>query len=234
MTSQEIQKAYRIARSIASKLYRPRRSGSMEIEDLQQAGVLHLWRRRGSPRPGHLTWTGWAGQIIRYGILEALRQEDLTTMSPEIRKLLGRARQTSREMQQKLLREPTARELIDALGIDDATYNEMTSQVLVLYYESDGPIGHTDRDSQVDSFIVRHSDDRKQPDEACELLQQAQMLRAAVKELPNLQRVGVEQALFLGRAKKDIAQAQGVSQSSVSQALRLGVQKLTERMKVAR
>lgn len=60
------------------------------------------------------------------------------------------------------------------------------------------------------------------------------MLRAAVKELPNLQRVVVEQALFLGRAKKDIAQAQGVSQSSVSQALRLGVQKLTERMKVAR
>lgn len=228
MTPQEIQKAYRIARSIASKLYRPRRSGSMEIEDLQQAGVLHLWRRRDSPRPDHLTWTGWAGQIIRYGILEALREQDLRVMSPTARVTLAKMREANAALEQKLQREPRRREVAESIGMTMEQVDAALDELLETFFTSDLPpeIG-------VDRVDV-YPDDRKRPDEACELLQQAQMLRAAVNELPRLQRVVVEQALFLGRAKKDIAQAQGVSQSSVSQALRLGVQKLTERMKGAR
>lgn len=230
MTPQEIQKAYRIARSIASKLYRPRRSGSMEVEDLQQAGVLHLWRRRDSPRPEHLTWTAWAGQIIRYGILEALREQDLRVMSTASRMLLGRTRQASAELEQKLLREPTRWELAGYMGITTQQLDEALDELLVLFFESDAVVEQEWDGTRVLNF----PDERKQPDEAYELLQQAQMLRAAVKELPPLQRVVAEQVLFEGRAKKDIAAEQGVSQSSVSQALRLGVQKLTERMKEAR
>lgn len=197
----------------------------MELEDLQQAGVLHLWRRKDSPRPEGLTWTSWAGQIIRYGILEALRQEDLRVMSPVSRALLAKTRQAGAELQQKLLREPRRWEIAGHMGVTVQQLDEALDELLEVFFSSDLPT--EDASDPVDSC----PDGRNQPDEAYELLQQAQRLRDAVRELPHLQRVVAEQVLFEGRAKKDIAAEQGVSQSSVSQALRLGVEKLTERMK---
>ena len=85
MTPTELRKAYRIARSIATSLYRPRRSGSLEVEDLQQVGVLHLWRRRDRPRPDGVSWSAWAGSTIRFGMLETLRYLDHEEMATKAR-----------------------------------------------------------------------------------------------------------------------------------------------------
>lgn len=123
---------------------------------------------------------------------------------------------------------------MDAVGIDSDTYNNLMLNVLQLSYESDGPTEYTTKDGQIDGFIIRYPDARKQPDETYEMIQQARILRAAIERLRPNQRAAVEQALFKGRAKKDIAAAEGISPSRVSQLLDRAIEKLAERMKEAR
>lgn len=230
MTPQEIQKAYRIARSIVSKVQPRGERSSLEAEDLLQAGVLHLWRRRDRPRAEDLPWSSWAGQIIHFGVQNAIREQELKAMSQATRVALAQMGDAVRALQHKLLREPTRAEVAEYLETPRENIDEAYVSRMRVVSESGGNI-HAPGGMEYEHRLECR---RNRPDVQYELLEQAQMLRAAVKELPPLQRVVAEQVLFEGRAKKDIAAEQGVSQSSVSQALRLGVQKLTERMKETR
>lgn len=223
MTPAELRKAYRIARSIATSLYRPRRSGSFEIEDLQQVGVLHLWRRRDRPRPEGVRWESWAGSTIRFGMLEVLRRLDHEEMAVEARRHWYRALAAREALRQRLLREPTVAELAEELGVSLTEHFRLTRLHLQVSLASEI--------TAEEGAAFDPADTRNTPEQDYEELETARALRRAVAELPKLQRIVVEDVLYRGRDKKDCAADLKVSDSSVSHALRLATKNLNERMK---
>lgn len=223
MTPTELRKAYRIARSIATSLYRPRRSGSFEIEDLQQVGVLHLWRRRDRPRPDGVSWSSWAGSTIRYGMLETLRYLDHEEMATKARPHRFQAEAAREALRHRLLREPTEAEVAQELGLDLDEHLRMLQLRIQVSLASEI--------TAEEGAAFDPADTRNTPEQDYEELETARALRRAVAELPKLQRIVVEDVLYRGRDKKDCAADLKVSDSSVSQALRLATKNLNERMK---
>jgi RNA polymerase sigma factor for flagellar operon FliA len=223
MTPTELRKAYRIARSVATSFYRPRRSGSLEVEDLQQAGVIYLWRLRDRPRPEGVSWEAWAARTIRFGILNALREADYEHMAVKTRAHWQRATAAWDVLHQRLLREPTQGEVARALGMSLSEHLRLGQHQVHIALASEVS---TDEGATFDP-----ADTRNTPEQDYVQFETEEALRKAIAELPKVQRIVVEDVLYHGQTQSDSAAGRGGAESSTSQNLRRAAKKLNQRMK---
>lgn len=183
----------------------------VDRDDLTSAGLTALVRAAQAFEPERgVPFTSYAATRIRGGIVDELRGIDWASRAVRRR---GREVETTRTaLAAALNRPPTDEEIASAMGIsvDELRRNEHDverAQVLSLNVA-------TDAEGGLEQVLVSHE---PVPESAVLHREQLEYLSDAIEELPERQRIVIEEYFLNERPMAEIAERLGVTESRVSQ-----------------
>ena len=186
----------------------------IELDDLVSGGVLGLLDALKSFDPARgVKFESYAQLRIRGAMLDGLREQDWVPRL--VRKKAARLEQAGEELQRKLGREPTAKELAKELGLKVRELERMQRQT-----EPVGFVSLSQKWFETESFkdvqTVHMLADPKAPAPSGRLIRQ-DVLRLVTRSLNRNERLLVILYYLEGQTMKQIGQQIGLSESRVSQ-----------------
>lgn len=207
------------------------RTPAMEVGDLVSAGTLGLMRALETFDVSRgLAFSTYAMTRIRGSILDDLRARDWTPRSVRAKSRQHAAAVARLEGQ--LGRAPEPREVAGALGIDLSTYwswqSAMASHAMVSIHES--PAAADDGATFEETL---DDPDALLPGDALEAVEQRELLRAAIAELPEKERKVLALYFFEELTLKQIGEVLKLTESRVCQIRTQILRKLRARLSPA-
>ncbi|HEX5804478.1 MAG TPA: RNA polymerase sigma factor FliA [Azospira sp.] len=211
----------RIAFHLMSRL-----PSSVQVDDLVQNGMIGLLDAIDRFEAGFgAQFETYATQRVRGAMLDGLRENDWLPRS--LRREMRRIESAIHELEQAAGRQPTERELADALGLPLADYQKMLQDARghqLVYFEDLAGDGDED-------FLERHfTDNDADPAKLLEDLDIRQQLVDAIEALPEREKLMMglyyEQDLNL----REIGEVMGVTESRVCQLHSQAVARLRSRL----
>lgn len=224
LLSQLMGLVHHVARQIANRV-----GDAVAYEDLVGAGSLGLVQALSGFDPERgVSFVTYATTRVRGAILDELRAADWRPRS--VRERAKRISLTTRELREKLLREPTIDEVAEELGIDRDTYwrwrgdaeGGVTIPLDSALADADGS-GITRAEQLADQ-------DAPVPGAAIEEEEQRRLLREAIRELPEQQRTVLALGHYEGLSHRQIAEVLHVTESRVSQIRTAAIRSLKQRL----
>ncbi len=215
---------HHVAREVAQ------RAPMAELDDLVSAGTLGLVRALDSfDRSRGLAFSTYAVRRIRGAILDDLRSRDWIPRSVRVKG--RRITAAVAELERRLGRVPEPREVATALGIPLETYwewrNAIEGGALV-------PLGGTVSASRQGTLTLEETlddPDAPLPGQDVEHEEEVDHLRAAIKGLPEKERLVLALYYYEEMNLRQIAEVLHVTESRVSQIRTQALRRLRERLK---
>ena len=209
----------KLVRAIAMRLHAglPR---SVDFSDLEQAGVLGLISAASNYDPSNQTsFPLYAKHRIKGAMLDSLRKADWVSRS--LRHRQKQIDTASHELTAQLKRVPTEEEVAQLLGISVADLRGVLTELRNSTIVSSCPAG-TDDDIPIDL----PSSPNDAPDCIYTRKQSQQILRTAIRELPDQDQTVIMHIFYENTSCKDVARVFGLHESRVSQIRRSSLRKL--------
>ncbi len=152
-------------------------SRAIEIEDLQQIGMLALIQAADRFEDRGVGFASYAKLRVRGAMVDALR-----TVSDESRTSRSKRReleQSRLELEKQSGCKPSDAVLAKALGLDGRAWLSLQSQI--------NPIEKTSLDNSYSDHNMNFSDSSELPDQALENVQQSQILNEMIRMLPTVE-----------------------------------------------
>ncbi|MCG9895016.1 MAG: FliA/WhiG family RNA polymerase sigma factor [Fimbriimonadaceae bacterium] len=192
--------------------------GGMDRDDLVSAGVIGLIKSVDQFDPTRdVKFETYAIALIRGAILEMLRDEDWVPRS--IREKLKALDRTNRRLEIDLGRDPSHRELGEALGWTEQEVSDLMVRMgRTTVYSLDDVVGGggSDGDDHM-HFVEMIIDETASPSGEVEGKELRRILASGVDHLPERERLVVALYYFEGLTFKEIGRVLGVSESRVYQ-----------------
>jgi RNA polymerase sigma factor FliA len=223
---------HHVARQLARTL-----SAAVEFDELVSCGVIGLMNALNSFQPSRgVAFSTFAVPRIRGAILDELRRQDIVPRSVRRRKReVARARES---LTHRLLRQPTEREVAGTMSIDvDTLWRWRADHELFVEVSLDEGVGDDARDRGLTLESVT-PDSSEAVDEVLHRQEHHAILREAIGELKEQERVVLTLYYFEELKLHEIAEILGVTESRVSQVrtkalARLRTQLASRQMAVA-
>lgn len=222
--SQLLGLVHHVARQIANRV-----GDAVDYDDLVGAGSLGLVQAIGGFDPDRgIAFSTYATTRVRGAILDELRAADWRPRS-----VRERARQivlATRALREVLLREPTVDEVALSLEIDRETYWRWRGDAeggttvpldTALAAEDGAGISRGERLADVEAPV---------PGERIEAEERAELVRRAIRELPERQRTVLALSHYEGLSQRQIAEVLHVTESRVSQIRTAAIRALRQQL----
>lgn len=190
--------------------------GGLDREDLIGAGVIGLVKSVDQFDPTRdVKFETYAIALVRGAILEMLRDEDWVPRS--IREKLKALDRTQMQLESKLGRPATEREIAEELHISELEVSELLVRLgRTNVYSLDDVLSTGDGDDQI-HFVDMIVDDTANTGLEAEGREIRRILSSSIDKLPERERLVVALYYFEGLTFKEIGKVLGVSESRVYQ-----------------
>jgi RNA polymerase sigma factor for flagellar operon FliA len=201
---------HHVARTLARRL-----ADDADLDELVSAGTLGLMSAAESFDPGRgLAFSTFAVPRIRGAMLDELRRQDHVPRS--VRRKSRSIAQAREALMHTLGRDPSSREMADALGVDRDTLFRWTAEVeTAVHLPLDGH-GRSAQDERPTRAELLRSE-VELPDESLAREEQVAALRDAMLALDDQERTVLALYYFENLRSREIGELLGVSESRVSQ-----------------
>jgi len=193
-------------------------------EDLVSAGMVGLLEAASRFDPERSErFVGYASLRIRGAMLDELRRGDI--MSQEARTLSRRLERTIQALEHQLGRNPETTEIAKALGVDESTYHEQfhgLTQAKIVSFDA------AENSSQIAD--ARNVD----PIEAIDSQQMQQLLAAALKTLPEKEKIVLSLYYQEKLTLKEIGKVVDLTAARVCQLHAQAIEHLRQHLETAR
>lgn len=223
LLEQHLGLVHHLAREIAQRNFH-----TLELEDLIGAGTVGLVQAVESFDPSRgLAFSSFAVPRIRGAILDELRSWDWVPRS--VRERSRALKRTGERLRQQLGREPEAREMAEALGVDQETYwryADETKDPVLLRLDSDPDTG---RDEPCLSELIP---DRSSPsqDDALMAKERMRALLESFGTLSQRDRLILTLSYYEKLTLQQIGEILHITESRVSQLRSRALKRLGERI----
>jgi RNA polymerase sigma factor FliA len=194
----------------------------LDLDDLVQAGVIGLFDAANKFDAARQdVFSSYAKHRIKGAILDSLRELDWA--SRDMRRRHKQAEDAKRDLRATLQRVPTEAEVAEKLGMDVARYRTTT-----LDLENMGPVSADTRGNQYDDRPAPDfaSKPETQPDFICVRKELRNILRKAIKTLPERCQKVVMLYYTKELTMKEIGGMLGINESRVSQVHTSALEKM--------
>ena len=208
-----------MVRRIAWHVY-SRMSSSVELEDLIQTGLVALIEAARGYEDRGFAFATYASTRVRGAMIDGLRKEARMTRSA----LAGRRKlsATRQELEQRLMRPPTAVEMAEAMELDMAAYNALLISAV--------PVEAGTIDEHYSDHDPSFADPMEGADSLMEQSEMRGLLARYIAELPEREAM-VLQLFFVEEMNLDeIGQTLGVGAARVCQIKKAALLKLRKAM----
>lgn len=193
-------------------------SRAIEIEDLQQIGMMALVQAAEKFEDRGVGFAAYAKLRVKGAMIDALR-----TISEESR--TSRSKRRELEQGRKALErqtgcKPSDKALAASLGLDDRAWLSLQSQI--------NPIEKTSLDNSYSDHDLHFSDQSSLPDEALELSQQSDMLQEMIGSLSTIESQIVMMSFGRDMKLDAIGKNLGISAARVCQIRKKALENLRE------
>jgi RNA polymerase sigma factor for flagellar operon FliA len=217
------------AKKIAMKLI-SQLPAHLDRDDLLSAAVIGLIMaaERFDPARG-VTFKTFSEQRIRGTIIDELRAQDWLSRSLRDKfKLLERE---FSQLEQQLGRDPLSEEVASAMGISQDEYFQLLDDVHYLSVISLNDTWEDDSGSPFGLLDVLEDESAEDPHFQVEETQAAEILSAAINELPEKEREIISRYYYDDRSLKEISASMQLHESRVSQLHGQAILRLRVKMK---
>lgn len=218
---------YSLVKSIAYRLV-SRFPSNVDVEDLITVGTLGLIDAIDRYNPERQdSFKAYAELRIRGAIIDALRQQDWVPRSQ--RQRAHELDKAQRDLETRLGRSPAPAEMAEHLGVTLGEYLGMMRNTTLMSVVSLEDLGLQDENKRDILQVLRGESD--EPDAAYEAKTATDKLTAAIKSLPQKEKVVVSLYYYEELTLKDIGEVLGVTESRVSQIHSKAVDRLKVKLK---
>jgi RNA polymerase sigma factor for flagellar operon FliA len=190
----------------------------VSLDDLVAAGLLRLVQAVEGFDPAlGATFEQYAWTRVSGGMIDELRKADWAPRS--VRRRQREIEETRGQLARRLGRAPTSAEIAEELGIDAAEIESLMSDVDQAEVSSLNSVVHDGEEGGIEVVDTLRAGGRS-PEEAALADERAAVIREALAQLNDRERLIVRMVFIEGRSAREAARVLGVSESRVSQVTR--------------